>query len=390
MSRKWHWLIGLLALGLFGCSAPTSTTPLDQIVAAETAMDGENQTLFDTATSAFSDLLPASLSAQATSTTPRPITLVDNAGDATILIGGPWRPPFPWPIPNGPSDLDGKPLILAIKVPQEKSRPSTARLGVFDYDPNGSRVLWYGPRGAAPIETPAVVEERPLTPEEAARFKVKFTLFSKKTTENPDGTTTTEVGFFHVEADRGRVLHITAPLPDSPDGRPIDGGITQLANYQAALGEVCCKRPKPFPPSWPPLILSRPDLSLVVAPYQNPKLQQATGPEDLIDQNLAMVYLHKKPFPPGTITDCGGLPGVWCPPPKDPFYTLRLARDQNGWVVQLTHLNDTSQVIATLPAQVRWSDTGTSDIGIEDRLPVTGDGVIIIKIGPIIIIIIIG
>lgn len=231
-------------------------------------------------------------------------------------------------------------------------------------------MLWYGPRGPAPTEMPATVEERSLTPEETARLKVKFTLFSKKTTQSPDGTTTTEVDFFHVEVENRRLIHIITPLPRDLEGRHIDADITKLNDFQAVLREICCGRPKPFPPSWPPIIINRPDLTMVVVPYQNPKLQEATRPEDLVDQNLAMVYLRKKPFPfpGGTTTDCGGLPGVWCPPPMDPFYTLRLARDESGWVVQLTHLNDSSRVIDRLPAQVRWDPNGSPDLSIEDRL----------------------
>jgi len=113
-------LAALLLAGCGGGGNQASPPPGDQLSAAEDSVNAQAAALLNDAIAAFSDVLPAGLAPQATGTEPPPLTLAYN-GEETVLIGGPWRPPFPWPLPNGADDLDGKPLFITIK--QASPRP---------------------------------------------------------------------------------------------------------------------------------------------------------------------------------------------------------------------------------------------------------------------------
>jgi hypothetical protein len=113
--------------------------------------------LLNNAIAAFSDVLPAGLAPQATGTEPPPLTLAYN-GEETVLIGGPWRPPFPWPLPNSADDLNGKPPFITIK--QASPSPPRAHVGRVQKNARGEwEVAWYGERGAPPEVLPATVEQ---------------------------------------------------------------------------------------------------------------------------------------------------------------------------------------------------------------------------------------
>lgn len=110
------WLLGTLGLLLAllaGCggqnTSPSGSTPLSELTANDDALYGAGQPLLEEAAAAFSDLMPQ---AQATAADPRPLTMAKDSAGNVVLIGGPWRPPFPWPIP--PVD---KPLFVVIKLP---------------------------------------------------------------------------------------------------------------------------------------------------------------------------------------------------------------------------------------------------------------------------------
>ena len=133
------------------------------------------------------------------------------------------------------------------------------------------------------------------------------------------------------------------------------------------LKDICCGNPKPFPPSWPPLILFRNDVSVVVVPYDNPRVREAQSLDDLIGQDIGFVYVRKKPFPGGTTTDCGPN-GVWCPPGEEPFYNVRVIREREATFIQLTRLGNPSQVVATLPAEVVMEPSYGREIGIMDSI----------------------
>jgi hypothetical protein len=161
-------------------------------------------------------------------------------------------------------------------------------------------------------------------------------------------------------------VHIVSTLPPNTlPGRSLGGTLSAEA-FEAKFKDICCGRPKPFPPLWPPVWLQREDVSVVAVPYDNPKLRDSTPIEELVGENLGFLYLRKKPWEK-TTTDCGPS-NVWCTPEGDPFLNLRLVRNPaGGYAVQFTKLGDPNRIIATLPAQVLPND-GPVGIGIEDDI----------------------
>lgn len=103
-----------MALVLAECGNRVNQLPGNQLSTAEDSVNAQTTTPQNDAITAFDDVLPAGLAPQATSTEPSPLTLTYN-GEETVLIGGPWWLPFPWPLPNGVNDLDGGALFIIIK-----------------------------------------------------------------------------------------------------------------------------------------------------------------------------------------------------------------------------------------------------------------------------------
>ncbi|KIQ53539.1 hypothetical protein SY28_13385 [Meiothermus taiwanensis] len=368
----------MVLLLLAGCGQTGNTpAPLQQLVQAEDQTVQQAEATLDEAISAFSDVLPASLGAQATSE-PRPLTAYCCLEDGSMMvIGGPWRSSFPWSIPNGVDDLVDKPLFVVIKEKRGSGKPKSSYLGYLRRTAGGGgyEVEWYGARGARPVRTPATTDGRPLTADEVAR-KIKITVFSKTKTTNPDGSTTTEIDILRIEFDTQRMAHVATRLPSENELPGRELGTANQADPPLSKEPpiICCGRPKPWPPypDWPwQWLLRNNDVVLGLMPYDNPKLRTAASIEELVGENLGMVYVRKRlPFPPVT-TDCG--PNrVWCPPDNDPIYNLRLVREQQGLAIQLTKLGDPSQVIATLPVAsaslVRGTGTAGSDLGITDSI----------------------
>jgi hypothetical protein len=372
MWTKWTALGLLAALLLAGCGGAgnqASPPPGDQLNVAEDSVNAQAAALLNDAIAAFSDVLPAGLAPQATGTEPPPLTLVYN-GEETVLIGGPWRPPFPWPLPNGADDLDGKPLFITIKRPSGP-RPPKAYVGILRTNPRPRgqgewEVIWFGERGAPPEVVPATVEQvgefgdmaRPDRP--CVKFSFKF----------PNEVDIIII-FRCKEKDILRSsprIHVRAPLPQNLPGREIrSNAAPDVGSFVNKLKDICCGKPKPFPPDWPPLVLFRNDVSVVVVPYDNPKVREARSLDDLIGQDIAFVYVRKKPFPGGTTTDCGPN-GVWCPPSEEPFYNVKLIRQREATYMQLTKLGNPSQVVATLPAEVVVEPSEGREIGIMDSI----------------------
>ncbi|RTH18564.1 hypothetical protein CSW41_05695 [Thermus scotoductus] len=162
MWKKWTALGLLAALLLAGCGGggnQASPPPGDQLNVAEDSVNAQAATLLSDAIAAFDDVLPAGLAPQATGTEPPPLTLAYN-GEERVLIGGPWRPPFPWPLPNGADDLNGKPLFITIKQASPRPRPPKAHVARLQKNDRGEwEVAWYGERGAPPEVQPATVEQ---------------------------------------------------------------------------------------------------------------------------------------------------------------------------------------------------------------------------------------
>jgi hypothetical protein len=386
MWKKWTALGLLAALLLAGCGGEgnqASPPPGDQLSAAEDSVNAQAAALLNDAIAAFSDVLPAGLAPQATGTEPPPLTLAYN-GEETVLIGGPWRPPFPWPLPNGADDLDGKPLFITIK--QASPRPPKAYVGILRRrpDPRGEwEMAWFGERGAPPEVVPATVEQVGEFGDMARREKpcVKFSFKFKP----PDEYEADIIIIFRCkEKDILRSsprIHVRAPLPQKLQGREIrSNAAPDVGSFVNKLKDICCGKPKPFPPDWPPQILFRNDVSVVVVPYDNPKVREAQSLDDLIGQDIGFVYVRKKPFPDGTTTDCGPN-GVWCPPGEEPFYNVRFIGKREGiYYIGLTKLGNPSQVVATLPAEVVVEPSDGREIGIMDRIDSPNEPVLVLRI----------
>jgi hypothetical protein len=167
LGEEWNHVEEVDGFRSFGGPAPggvwwrgnqASPPPGDQLNVAEDSVNTQAAALLNDAIAAFSDVLPAGLAPQATNTEPPPLTLAYN-GEETVLIGGPWRPPFPWPLPNGADDLNGKPLFITIKT-RSGPRPPKAHVGRLQKNARGEwEVAWYGERGAPPEVLPATVEQ---------------------------------------------------------------------------------------------------------------------------------------------------------------------------------------------------------------------------------------
>jgi outer membrane murein-binding lipoprotein Lpp len=390
MWKKWTAIALLAALLLAGCGGGVNQPPGDQLSAAEDSVNAQAAALLNDAIAAFSDVLPAGLAPQATGTEPPPLTLAYN-GEETVLIGGPWRPPFPWPLPNGADDLNGKPLFITIKRPSGP-RPPKAHVGRLQKNARGEwEVAWYGERGAPPEIQPATVEQVGQFRETGLRICIKLSFDFERMrvvdimfiiTDAEDCRTITD---FHSHAR----IHVRAPLPQNLPGREVSSSADpDMQGFVNKLKDICCGNPKPFPPNWPPLILFRNDASVVVVPYDNPRVREAQRLEDLIGQDIGFVYVRKKPFPGGTTTDCGPN-GVWCPPREEPFYNVRVIREREATFIQFTKLGNPSQVVATLPAEVVVEPSDGREIGIMDSIDSPNEPVLKIKWPKIRIIVII-
>jgi outer membrane murein-binding lipoprotein Lpp len=368
MWKKWTAIALLAALLLAGCGGGVNQPPGDQLSAAEDSVNAQAATLLNDAIAAFSDVLPAGLAPQATGTELPPLTLVYN-GEETVLIGAPWRPPFPWPLPNGADDLNGKPLFITAKKFIGRNGQSIIRGGFGRLQKNARgewEVAWYGERGAPPEVLPATVEQvgrfgRLRT--QAAVLVLNSVFGSRR------GTIIVKCSLCTPEDLRTAPrIHVTAPLPQNLPGREISSSADpDMQGFVNKLKDICCRKPKPFPPDWPPLILFRNDVSVVVVPYDNPRVREAQSLDDLIGQDIGFVYVRKKPFPGETTTDCG--PNrVWCPPREEPFYNVRVIREREATFIQFTKLGNPSQVVATLPAEVVVEPSDGREIGIMDSI----------------------
>ena len=356
----------LALLGLAGCGGggASPNTPLSQLTQADNNLQSDGQTLLDEGVAAFQDLMPQGLTPQATGN-PRPLTMTKDEEGNVVLIGGPWRPPFPWPLPP----LD-KPLFLVIKQPSCPGgcKPQ-AYMGFLRQTRDGQYIMeWQGARGAAPVRVTAQVEQQGDFGA-SGKYVVKFSVQLIPPTIDIIIMKMPDVPMNPVSR-----MHIVSTLPpDTLQGRPLNGNLNPN-RYEARFKEICCGMPKPYPPLWPPIWLHREDLSAVVVPYDNPQLRTATTIEELLDKDLGFIYVRKKPWP-GPTTDCG--PNrVWCPDDQVPFYNMRLVGEGRPVGGSSPHIspngfhmlrNPPGDVVATLPVEVTLSDE-PGNLGISDTL----------------------
>jgi hypothetical protein len=259
-------------------------------------------------------------------------------------------------------------------------------------------VAWYGERGAPPEVLPATVEQVGEFGDTAGAKTITKTKFSFKLFP-PE----VDVVIIKIKCDPNEDcdlsslttarIHVRAPLPQNLQGREVSSNAApDVESFVNKLKAVCCGIKKPFPPDWPPQILFRNDVSVVVVPYDNPRVREARSLDDLIGQDIGFVYVRKKPFPIGTTTDCGPN-GVWCPPREEPFYNVRVIRGVSRGIepnfIQFTKLGNPSQVVATLPAEVVVEPSDGREIGIMDSIDSPNEPVLKIKWPKIRIIVII-
>jgi outer membrane murein-binding lipoprotein Lpp len=372
MWKKWTAIALLAALLLAGCGGGVNQPPGDQLSAAEDSVNAQAATLLNDAIAAFSDVLPAGLAPQATGTEPPPLTLAYN-GEETVLIGAPWRPPFPWPLPNGADDLDGKPLFIAFSIKTYNAliktplgpRPPKAHVGRLQRNARGEwEVAWFSDRGAPP-------EIRPATVEQVGRFRDTAEAKTITKTSIRLWPPPVEVDILFIKCrlcnaediSSSPRIHVRAPLPQNLQGREINSSAhPDMQGFVNKLKDICCGIPKPFPPDWPPLILFRNDVSVVFVPYDNPKVREAQSLDDLIGQDIGFGYVRKKPFKK-----------------HDGSVRIDHRLNENNLLFRFVKPGNPSQVVATLPAEVAVEPSDGREIGIMDSIDSPNEPVLQMK-----------
>jgi len=340
----------------------------------ETSLSDSVSLLLEDALKSFSELIKEPIGI----TSP---TIVNNE-KGYILIGGPWRPPFPFPLPPV-----NQPVAITIKgkCPGAITCPGYTYLGRLVQDAGGRYMLeWHGEKGTKPVRVPAEVTMQGNVagaPSERAKAKFSWKLIPPKIDL---------IFYWEDPAFADARIHIVADLPpDDLPGRKFEKKLdigSNISAYESKFSQNCCGRPKPFPPILPPVWLLREDLIVAAVPYDNPKVKNARDIEEIAGEDIGFVYIRKKPPLGPTTTDNCGPNKVWCPPDQDPFLNLRLVRNESGsssgnYAIQFTKLDNPKQVIATLPIEVEYTpNDNTSWVGIEDRIESPDEPAVTIKL----------
>ncbi|PZA05982.1 hypothetical protein [Meiothermus sp. Pnk-1] len=284
LRKKLLALVGLAALFLAGCSSGLRD-PLAEVPQAEEDFKAQLLPLFDEAEGLLGDLMPTRVGAQ--STFPRSLTVASD-DEGIVLITSPRS----WTPPTSIEELNGKPLFIKIRC------TSTGKchvwLGELMSDgQQGYRMTWYGDKDSSGrrlrTTTEAQVEvgqsKPPIPP---CKF---YPCYSKKWVKFPNGQWGWVYDILIWPNNPTFIAHILAPFPSDLPGQPLQGTLNTDPLVGKLRGVVDNLR-KPYEVEWPPAILLREDKALAFAPYKNPKLSQAQKPEELLNQDLGLLYLR--------------------------------------------------------------------------------------------------
>lgn len=363
--KKYAWLLGLLAALFAGCGSNSPQMgSMEGVQQGEAALQAEGGALVDEALSSFGDLMPAStqgLRPQAVS--PRPLTIIRDREGFTILS----RPP--WPADASLEGMVNRPVFLTIKHKSYPPRPQ-AYLGILRQGTNGYEIEWYGQ-----MENGRRLSSRsPLQVERVRQDGVApgvpcwgQPLVSWKKWGNYyvfDGC---------MPIDR---IHVSGTFPIDLPGHPLERTLN-ASPIEDPFRTLYNGLTKPFDVEWPPALLMREHVVLAIAPYRNPRLQNARSIEEILGEELALAYLRSTDGERLTEREKGralSLKLIW----EDPKYTL-VARDLN-----------TREEIRFRIAEVSWCDgcwfPGMPSgiyLGIEDRL--SGPPVLHLQVGPLLL-----
>ncbi|WP_162798685.1 hypothetical protein [Thermus caldifontis] len=122
-------------------------------------------------------------------------------------------------------------------------------------------------------------------------------------------------------------------------------------------------------------MLLRDDIALAFVPFENPRILQATSPEDLLGEPLGLLYLRRATSGKLTKADAARL------------LSVRLVREEPDWVLLATDITNPSQSLRFWIGQVDWCDGCFGQdpppryLGIEDRL--NASPLLHLQVGPL-------
>ncbi len=352
-------LIGLGMLGLLGfagCGGTLRTAgPWEEVIASEDQVFAQASSLAD----GFEGWLETqSLALQSTSS--RILTVVkDNDGITILTLPKDFRPP------RSLEDLSQTPFALVIRCTSTPPIRCVGGRGNLEGQTGSYRVRWTG-KGTEgrPLEevVPAQVELGPQGSDPTAKPVISY---NKIGLPGPWADSLIQWPF---------LVHIVAPLP-SWDWTGFTTPRDPMLPFLEALQRACCGLPTEYPKSWPPAVLLRDDIALAFVPFENPRILQATSPEDLLGEPLGLLYLRRATSGKLTKADAARL------------LSVRLVREEPDWVLLATDITNPSQSLRFWIGQVDWCDGCFGQdpppryLGIEDRL--NASPLLHLQVGPL-------
>ncbi len=362
--RKYAWLLAVVGVLLAGCGGnPVGEDPLGAMPQAEEDLKAMALALADEAEAQLQSTGSSGVE------DPRSLTLVLDSEAISLFVSlKSWSPP------EGIGPLFGRPLGLVIRCTRDGRKCAGSGWGRYLLQPElegeNQRMAWYGASqgGIRQKESvPLVLETGPAPGSPTAKQKWSYN----------------RIGLGGFWADSliqlpDLLVEMRYPLPTSLPGEE-PTRFLDPSSFLEALRRACCGLPKPFPVEWPPAVLLRPELSVALMPYQNPRLGEATGPDDLLDTPLAILYLRM-----------AGTGAKLTKADAARIMEVRLVREELDYLLVATNLKDPSDVLRFRVNQPGWCDgcwhpgmpTGVY-VGIEDRLG--GPPVLHLQVGPLLL-----